>query len=162
MASKPLPLPAWIWHPDREARLKTRLHRRFELDINIENPKLGIALTGGARVTVDGVEILKLAEDPENVCRFNYSRSMPLKPGKHHIQIEVECEKPMPKHPATSFVYDRTVGCLAWLEGDGFRLVTDETWSADNVPAIEICKLGQEPYGDLDYPPEDFARSGLR
>jgi len=161
MVNKPLPLPAWIWHPNREARLKIRLHRRFELDMNIENPKLGIALTGGARVTVDGVEILNLPESPENVCRFNYARSIPLKPGKHHIQIEVECEKPVPNNPATSFVHDRTVGCMAWLEGDGFRLVTDETWSADDVPAIEICKLGQEPYGDPDYPPDDFARSGF-
>jgi hypothetical protein len=53
------------------------------------------------------------------------------------------------------------VGCIAWLEGDGFRLVTDDTWSADDDTAVEICKLGQEPYGDLDYPPGDFVRSGF-
>ncbi|HGJ64652.1 TPA: alpha-L-rhamnosidase, partial [bacterium] len=66
-----------------------------------------------------------------------------------------------PKHPATSFAYDRTVGCMAWLESDEFRLITDETWFTDDTKAIEICKLGQEPFGDLDDAPEDFVRSGF-
>jgi len=156
-----LPLPVWIWHPDREVRLKTRLHREFEVDRHIGNPYLGIALTGGARVLIDGVEIIHQAENPENVCRFSYTKSIPLKAGSHYIEIDIECENSMPLHGVTSFAYDRTVACIAWLEGDDFRLVTDDTWAADDAAAVEICKLGQEPYGDLDYPPDDFVRSGF-
>ena len=161
MVSTNLPLPVWIWHPDREGKAKIRLHRKFELDEDIENPILGIAMTGGARVRIDGVEIIDLPEDPENVCRFSYARSTSLKAGSHYLEIEIECQKPMPKHPATSFAHDRTVGCIAWLGRDGFRIVTDDTWSSDDDAAVEICKLGQEPYGDLDYSPGDFARSGF-
>jgi len=161
MGSSSLPLPVWIWHPDRAGKSKTRLHCKFHLDSDLENPIFGLALTGGARVLVDGAEILHLPEDPENVCRYNYAEYTPLKAGSHHIEIEIECQKPMPEHGATSFAYDRTVGCMAWLEGDGFRFVTNDTWLADDDTAVEICKLGQEPYGDLDYPPGDFARSGF-
>jgi len=161
MINSSLPLPVWIWHPHRAERLNIRLHREFELDGDIENPILGIALTGGARVLIDGVEILQLPEDPENVCRFYYAESMPLKAGSHLLEMEIECQKTMPEHGATSFARDRAVGCIAWLDGGGFRLVTDSAWSADDDTAVEICKLGQEPYGDLDYPPGDFIRSGF-
>lgn len=156
-----MPLPVWIWHPDRAEKLKTCLHRTFEIDKNIDKPVLGLALTGGARVLLDSKEILNLPEDHENVCQFNYANIESLKAGNHKLEIEIDCQKPMPGHPAISFAYDRTVGCIAWLEGNGFRLVTDNTWSAAAETAIEICKLGQEPYGDLDYPPADFMRSGF-
>lgn len=155
------PLPVWVWHPDREKKLKLKLYKSFSLNEGLKNPIFGIALTGGAKVSIDGVQIIDLLEDPENVCKFQYARTMPLKPGKHLIEINIECQNPMPKHPATSFAYDRTVGCIAWLEADNFRLVTDETWLADSENAEEICKIGQEPYGDLDDAPEDFARSGF-
>ena len=161
MISNYLPLPVWIWHPDRAELPRTNLHREFDLNRDIENPIVGIALTGKSRVLIDDMEILSLQESPENVCRFHCARCKPLGAGRHHIRISIECQNPMPHHGAISFAHDRTVGCIAWLEGDGFRLVTDETWSADNEPAVEICKLGQEPYGDLDYPPGDFARSGF-
>jgi len=161
MINADLPLPVWVWHPDRLGKLKTRLHCEFELSEKIEEPTLGIALTGGARVLIDGVEILDLPEDPENVCRFYYTNSARLEIGNHQIEIHMECQKPMPEHGAISFAYDRRVGCIAWLEGSGFRLVTDENWEADDTAAVEICKLGQEPYGDLDCSPADFIRSGF-
>ena len=161
MSKNDLPLPAWIWHPRRAERLKIRLRRRFELHGNLDSPLLGIALTGKARVLVDNVEILCLPEDPENVCRYSYARSIPLKTGSHQIEIHIECQKPMPEHGAISFAYDRTVACMAWLEQGDFRLATDDAWSADDDMAVEICKLGQEPYGDLDDPPADFVRSGF-
>ena len=161
MATAHLPLPVWIWHPDKVARLTARLLRRFELERDLESPVLGLAVTGGTRVLMDGVEILRLPERPENVCRFTYAESIALGAGSHCIEIEIECRSPMPEHEAISFARDRTVGCIAWLEDDGFRLVTDRTWSADDGAAVEVCKLGQEPYGDLDNPPEDFARSGF-
>jgi hypothetical protein len=110
---------------------------------------------------VDGEEVLHLPEDPENVCRFHYAECKSLKAGTHNIEISIKCQNPMPEHGAISFAHDRIVGCIAWLEGENFRLVTDGTWSADDGAAVEICKLGQEPYGDLDYPPRDFVRSGF-
>jgi len=161
MVNASLPLPVWIWHPDRAGKLKTRLHCGFHLEEDLGNPIFGIALTGGARVSIDGSEILNLPEDTENVCRYNYAECKTLEAGDHNIEIEIECKKTMPEHGATSFAYDRTVGCMAWLEGDDFRFVTNDNWWADDDTAVEICKLGQEPYGDLDYPPGDFARSGF-
>ena len=161
MTNTDMPLPVWIWHPDRENKLNIKLHREFRLGKAMQNVTLGIALTGSVKVLVDGIDILDLPEDPENVCKYRYGKCMPLKSGNHKIEIEIECQKPFPKHGATSFAYNRAVGCMAWLESDGWRLVTDETWSADDTKAIEICKLGQEPYGDLDDAPEDFVRSGF-
>ena len=161
MINTSLPLPVWIWHPDRDKRLKTKLHREFKLSKSTNNLVFGIALTGSAKVLVDGIEILDLSEDPENIVRYHYGKCMPLKAGNHKIEIKIECQKTVPKHGATSFAYERTVGCIAWLESDDFRLVTDTTWSADDKTVIEICKLGQEPYGDLDDAPEDFVRSGF-
>jgi len=156
-----LPLPVWIWHPDRDKKLKTKLHREFKLTNNLKNPIIGIALTGSAKVLIDGIEILDLPDDPDNITRYHYGKCPPLKSGNHKIEIEIECQNPVPRHGATSFAYDRTVGCMAWLECDDFRLVTDDSWLADNVKSVEICKLGQEPYGDLDDMPEDFVRSGF-
>lgn len=161
MSNYKKPLPVWIWHPDRESKLKIKLHKSFNLNENMKNPVFGIALTGGAIVSIDDAIILDFPEDPENICKFHYARTMPLKLGNHLIEINIECQNPMPKHPATSFAYDRTVGCIAWLESDNFRLVTDDSWQSDKDKAIEICKLGQEPYGDLDDAPEDFVRSGF-
>lgn len=154
-------LPCWIWHPERERRLKTVLKRQFYLDSAIENATLGIALTGSAKVIIDNLTILNLPESPENVCRFTYADVPPLAPGNHLVKIDICCQQPMPKHPAISFAYDRTVGCIAWIESNGFRLVTDESWLADEQSAVQVCKLGQEPYGDLDNAPLDFVRSGF-
>ncbi len=123
MVKSDLPLPVWIWHPERERRLRTHLRREFSLEMDIENATLGIALTGGARVFMDSFEILHLPEGPDNVCRFHYAECVPLKAGKHRLEMEIECQKPMPQHGAISFAHDRTVGCIAWLEGDGFRLL---------------------------------------
>ncbi len=147
--------------PIEKKKLKIKLYKNFNLNENIKNPTFGIALTGGARVYIDDIQILDLQEDPENVCTFHYAKTMPLKSGNHLIEINIECQNPMPKHGAISFAYDRTVGCIAWLESDNFRLVTDNSWQSDNDKAVEICKLGQEPYGDLDNAPEDFAQSGF-
>ncbi|MBD3180815.1 Bacterial alpha-L-rhamnosidase [Candidatus Poribacteria bacterium] len=161
MNSKSLSLPRWIWHPQRKNRLKTILYRRFELHRNLKSPKFGIALTGSTKVMIDGITIMDIPESPANICKFNYMNVMPLGAGEHLLEIQINCKEPVPEHPAISFAHDRTVGCAAWLEGKDFRLVTDDTWSADDDLAEEICLLGQEPFGNPDYPPDDFVRSGF-
>ncbi|WP_274362150.1 alpha-L-rhamnosidase C-terminal domain-containing protein [Paenibacillus thermotolerans] len=155
-------LPAWIWHPKREQRKSIRLSKRFVVERDAERPELSVACTGSVRFELDGVAIGGIEDHPRHATLFTKIPGMPesLSEGSHTIAAVIECSEPMPVGPINIHLFDRTVGFIAYLQADGVWLPTDETWDAEEEKAAVVCRLGDEPYGDLDNGPEWFVRGG--
>lgn len=156
-------IPKWIWHPERTGRKLLVLSRSFTVERDMIGLEMSIACTGEAEVELDGATMGVIQEHPRHVTLFTKLPAWPsvLRQGRHTVRIVIRCEEPMPLSPVSIHLTDRTVGCIAYMEGgDGFWLVTDDSWEADGDQAEIVCRLGEEPYGDLDNGPEWFVAGG--
>lgn len=156
-------IPQWIWHPEREKRQEVELVRTFVLDRAVTGIAFRMALTGEAEVELDGIVVGRLAESAANVCAFFRLGGFParLEAGEHRLAIRIRCSAFMPIVPINVHLHERSVGCIAYLAGDSFRLRTDEAWSAGEERAAVVCLLGEEPFGDLEDGPEAFVSGGF-
>lgn len=157
-----LAIPAWIWHPDREKRTEFLVEKRFEVTENIDDAALFLACTGSVDVYLQGKEAGSLSENPAHVSAFTQLESFParLAPGEYVLRLHIRCDQPMPIHPINIHLHERSVGCIGFLRGSGLWIATDDSWTVENVPAAVVCRLGEEPYGDLDGGPEWFIAGG--
>ncbi|UVI27523.1 alpha-L-rhamnosidase C-terminal domain-containing protein [Paenibacillus spongiae] len=162
-ASKIYPalVPSWIWHPNRAKQKQIRLNKLFKLEKDTEGLELFLACTGAAEAEIDGKRVGILEDHPRHGTMFT-KLEVPfnLTKGQHTLSISVSCSEPMPVVPISIHLFDRSVGCIAYLQGDGLWIVTDQTWSAGDQPAEVVCRLGEEPYGDLDNGPDWFVAGG--
>ncbi|NBD24011.1 alpha-L-rhamnosidase-related protein [Paenibacillus glycinis] len=156
-------LPKWIWHPDRERRLSLSLTRTFKAEHEIRHVSLHAAFTGGARVVLDGALIATVEEQAGNAGAFGHIVPFPetLQPGAHELRLELDCSEIVPLAEVNYYLWNRRVGAIAYLQGEGFWLATDEAWRSDDSDAAVICLLGEEPFGDLENSPDAFVVGGF-
>ncbi len=163
-------VPSWIWHAQGIDQLEYTLTKKFHLSIDTANLSFFIALTGSVIIELNGVEIGRLDEDAQYLTTFTKFKSFPnrLKAGDHELKLRVACVHPMPVEPVSIHLIHRRVGLIAYLiDEDGLWLPTDHTWKAwadgdaTEQPAAIICRLGEEPYGDLENGLEWFVRGGF-
>jgi len=154
--------PAWVWHPERERRLCTTLRRSFHLLHDVENASLKLAVTGAVTVELDGRHVAFVAESAATVAAYVDIEQFPrqLMAGQHTVCFQIACTEPMPVAPVSIHLHERSVGFNAFVTGDGFYLPTDGTWEADEATATEVCRYGEEPYGDLEASPGWFVVGG--
>ncbi|MCQ6562137.1 alpha-L-rhamnosidase C-terminal domain-containing protein [Paenibacillus mendelii] len=157
----PALVPSWIWHPERADLKQIQLSKTFHLESDLEGLELSLACTGAADAAIDGVSFGSLEDHPRHGTMFT-KLTVPFKlsKGEHTISISVSCSQPMPVVPISIHLVNRTVGCIAYLQGEGLWLVTDATWRAGDRNADVVCLLGEEPYGDLDHGAEWFVAGG--
>ncbi|MFD0716096.1 hypothetical protein [Paenibacillus sp. GCM10027626] len=138
-------IPQWIWHKDLHGAPRIELSRTFVLEKPIAHAELRIALTGAIEVDIDGVAAGQMEESPANLCVF------------HRVASFLETLATfMPTAPVSNHLYERTVGCVAFLSADDFWLRTDESWKADEEAAAKVCLLG-----DVEDGPEWFVAGGF-
>ncbi|MFK7694452.1 alpha-L-rhamnosidase C-terminal domain-containing protein [Paenibacillus sp. HJGM_3] len=111
---------------------------------------------------LDGSPLGAIPEHPRQSTSFTCLDRFPaaLAAGVHTLTLKIRCSEPMPLLPINIHLHDRTVGCIAYIQGDGFWLPTDATWQADDGQAEVVCRLGEEPYGELDNTPDWFVAGG--
>lgn len=156
-------IPQWIWHPERERRMTIDLVKRFTLDRPIIGAELRLALTGAVTIELDGTVVSHVDESAANICAFRRIEAFPdrLEAGEHTLRLSIECQSVMPVAPISIHLHERKVGCIAYLSAESFWLPTDDSWLADQVPAAIVCRLGEEPFGDLEDGPEWFVAGGF-
>jgi len=156
------PIPAWIWHPQREKRRDVLLEKRFSLSQTVEDVTFRLACTGAAEVRLNGREAGALPDDAGNAYAFAALDAFParLEPGDYVLTLRIRCEAPMPIHPINIHLADRSVGCIAYLEGTDFWMCTDASWQCGDASAEVVCLLGEEPYGELEGGPDWFVAGG--
>ncbi|MCD9022915.1 alpha-L-rhamnosidase C-terminal domain-containing protein [Cohnella silvisoli] len=156
-------IPLWIWHEDRESKPHIILSRRFNLKHALRNVTFQAAFTGAATVSVDGQIVARVEEKAGNVDSFMRLKTFPdsLAAGEHEIQLELECTEFIPLVDVNSYLRDRRVGAIAFMQTEGYWLTTDDRWTANGTAAATICRLGEEPFGDLEEGPEWFVRGGF-
>lgn len=154
--------PAWIWHSEREGRLCTTLRQSFDLVKDVETTSLKLAVTGTVTVELDGQHVALVDESASTVATYVDIEAFPkqLKAGHHTLSFQIACTEPMPVASVGIHLHDRSVGFNAFVSGDCFYLRTDGSWEADEAPATEVCRYGEEPYGDLEASPGWFAMGG--
>ncbi|REE56284.1 alpha-L-rhamnosidase-like protein [Paenibacillus taihuensis] len=157
-----LKLPLWVWHEDREHRPSFKLSRKFKLDQEVSGAALHVSFTGSARVLLDGVLVEEIGERAGNAGEWLTVAALPgvLQEGEHELSLELSCSAFVPLAEVNYYLWNRRVGAIAYLQGDGFWLVTDESWQADDAQAAVICRLGEEPFGDLENSPAAFVAGG--
>lgn len=155
-------LPCWIWHPDKGKRKQVVLSKSFTLEKETASMALFVACTGDIRVELNGGAIASLPEHAQHVAVFQQIKAFPtvLAAGDYTLKVTSNCREPMPLEPVNAHLADRTVGCIAFLQEANFWLATDNTWQADDTRAEIVCRLGEEPYGDLGNTPDWFVRGG--
>lgn len=155
-------VPEWIWHPERSKRKAVRFHKRFILDRRVERLEFKLACTGAVQAELNGKKAGSMQEHPSLATAFFKMEGMPsvLEPGEYTLSIAVTCTEPMPIGPINIHLRERAVGMIAYLHAEGFWLPTDGTWTADGTEAATVCRLGEEPYGDLDGGLEWFVHGG--
>lgn len=160
--SIPYPFPCWIWHPEGVAKTALTLTQSFTLARNVLDVEFFAALTGAMVVELNGVRIGHMEEHPQNATMFMKLADFPkvLEAGEHLLKLHITCTAPMPIEPVNAYLSQRTVGCIAFLQGDGIWLQTDNSWEADGVEAGLVCRLGEEPYGDLENSLDWFVAGG--
>jgi alpha-L-rhamnosidase len=158
-----LKLPLWIWHEDREKASRIRLTRSLKLDRTLNNVTFHTAFTGSATISVNGSVIEMIEEKAHNVDAFSKIKSFPakLEAGEYEIQLDLECTDIFPLMEVNSYLWNRRVGAIAFLRADDYWIVTDEQWEIAGEKAAIVCRLGEEPFGDLDNSPEWFVRGGF-
>lgn len=157
-----LKLPLWVWHEEREHRPSFKLSRKFKLDEDASGTQFHVSMTGSARVVLDGVLIEAIEERAGNAGEWHAVAAFPdaLQAGEHELVLELSCSAFIPLAEVNYYLWSRRVGAIAYLEGDGLWLVTDESWQADDTQAAVICRLGEEPFGDLENSPAAFVAGG--
>ncbi|GIP39477.1 hypothetical protein J31TS4_27570 [Paenibacillus sp. J31TS4] len=155
-----LQIPSWIWHPNRERTIL--LKKRFTLVRETADVEFRIACTGEVEVELDGKRLGTFSEHPQHVTAFLKLDFFPsvLEAGAHTLTLKIRCQEPMPLLPINIHLRDRTLGCIAFVQGDGLWLPTDESWETENGRAAAVCRLGEEPYGELDHMPDWFVAGG--
>ncbi|MBB6731672.1 alpha-L-rhamnosidase C-terminal domain-containing protein [Cohnella zeiphila] len=156
-------IPQWIWHRGGEKEPAIVLSRTFRLAEPAANAEFRLALTGAAEVELDGAVVGRLDESAANVCAFRRVAAFPktLEAGEHTLRLRIECRAFMPVAPISIHLHNRTAGCIAYLEAEGFWLATDAEWSAGEELAAVVCLLGEEPFGDLESGPDWFIVGGF-
>ncbi|MEX1030231.1 MAG: alpha-L-rhamnosidase C-terminal domain-containing protein [Paenibacillaceae bacterium] len=156
-------LPKWVWHAARENRPNIRLSRIFKLELALQHVTFHAAFTGAATIILDGTIVATIHEQARNVEAFIRIIDFPerLEAGEHEVRIEIECTEYIPLQEVNSYLWDRRVGAIAFLQAENEWFVTDERWETNGEPAAIICRLGEEPFGDLDNGPEWFVRGGF-
>ncbi|RAP74903.1 alpha-L-rhamnosidase C-terminal domain-containing protein [Paenibacillus montanisoli] len=154
-------LPVWIWHPEREQRLRCALSRTLTAAQEIRQVTLHVACTGGVRVVLDRNVVAELAERAGNAGAFTRIEIGVITPGEHELRLEMDCSAIIPIYEVNHYLWSRRVGVIAFLQGEGLWLATDEEWQAEDTAAARICLLGEEPFGDLENSPAAFAAGGF-
>ncbi|MFS0724245.1 alpha-L-rhamnosidase C-terminal domain-containing protein [Paenibacillus sp. 1P07SE] len=157
-------LPEWIWSRRLSDDREVELIKTFTLDRPVTKATFHLALTGGAVVYLDGQLAGTMTEQAANVCAFTSVAGFPdmLTAGEHTIRMAIRCEKSMPIASVNVHLAQRTVGCIAFLQGEDYWLGTDETWrTEEGEAAVRVCRLGEEPYGDVEGGPEWFVAGGF-
>ncbi|MBP3966495.1 alpha-L-rhamnosidase C-terminal domain-containing protein [Paenibacillus lignilyticus] len=157
-------LPVWIWHQEREQRPKCVLTRAFTAEQEIRQVSLHASFTGGARVVLDGQVVAEIEERAGNAGAFMKIVDFPdvLPPGEHELRFEMDCTAFIPLVEVNYYLWNRRVGAIAFLHGEGLWVTTEEeNWQADESAAAQICLLGEEPFGDLENSPPAFVAGGF-
>lgn len=154
--------PCWIWHPERDGKRAFSLSKTMELTHDVEGISLHLALTGRAVVKLDGVMVCVVEENTGNVAAFRRIDTFParLEAGSHTLALEITVSDIVPIADVNSYLINRRVGVAAFVSGTDYNLATDSTWMADDAPAVLICRLGEEPFGDLDNGLDSFVAGG--
>lgn len=161
-------VPAWIWDRAGEAAREIVLSRSFETATEVAGARLYVAATGSIVVALDGEVVGELEEHPRHLAAFARIAGFPerLSAGAHRLELRLRCTEPMPIVAVNAHLLERRVGCIGYLEGDGLWLPTDESWRSGSgegegeAAAHTVCRLGEEPYGDLEDGPDWFVRGG--
>ncbi|RKP52893.1 alpha-L-rhamnosidase [Cohnella endophytica] len=158
-----LKIPRWIWDKEKAMNLHVTLKTSFYAEKEINHCRLFLAMTGGVTVRLDQQVVGQLAEGGDQLASFIQLDSFPetLSEGEHVIELEIKCSEIMPVSPVSIHLSERLVGCVGYLQGDGFWIPTDESWQSNGEQAALVCVYGDEPYGDLENSPEWFARGGF-
>lgn len=160
--TKTKPIPGWIWHRDRERRRTVVLRKQFELQEPAGDVAFYFACTGSIEIEWNGVPIGSFPESPRMTNTFFRAESFPsrLESGSHTITLRIHCREPMPIQPINIHLHDRSVGCTAFLSGDGLWIPTDNTWDVGDSEAALIGVWGEEPFGELENAPDWFVAGG--
>ncbi|MFD0710544.1 alpha-L-rhamnosidase C-terminal domain-containing protein [Paenibacillus sp. GCM10027626] len=155
-------VPQWIWHEQREGQLQTTISKVFELHEQWTDVALYAAFTGAAAIRLNGKQISIVAEDANNAAAFQKLEDFPsvLPAGQYMLEIEMNCSAIVPIVSVNKYLWQRRVGLIAYLSAADGWLATDNSWSADDRPAAVICRLGEEPFGELAASPEWFVKGG--
>lgn len=155
-------IPAWIWHREREKRRTVVLRKRFALHEPVRDAVFHFACTGSVEIEWDGSAIGYWPERPRMTNTFFRAEAFPpvLEAGIHTLTLRIECREPMPIQPINVHLLERSVGCAAFLGGEGLWVATDGTWDAGDSPAETVCRLGEEPFGELENAPDWFVAGG--
>lgn len=157
-------IPCWIWHSDRGGRDRLTLSVRFHLDKKTSGLSCRFALTGQAVVSLDGQRIAEIQELAAHTAAFTLVDGFPseLDAGTHTLAFDIVATRQVPIVEVNGYLAGRTLGFSAYIEGEGFWLSSDESWTSDdNVPATVVARLGEEPFGDLEDGPEWFVAGGF-
>jgi alpha-L-rhamnosidase len=156
-------LPKWIWHNEREKRPAAVFSLKFVIDRELLNVSFHASFTGAAKVRLNHSLLVEKEEEASNIDGWMQIDEFPqrLPAGEHEIQIDMSCSKFIPIADVNSYLGDRRVGMIAYLEADNYWLPTDESWMADGEIATIICSLGEEPFGDLENSPDWFVCGGF-
>ncbi|AZN39635.1 alpha-L-rhamnosidase C-terminal domain-containing protein [Paenibacillus albus] len=155
-------LPLWLWHEKREQHPSFTLSRTFTLEQEVVGVSFHASFTGAARIVLDGELVATIEERAGNAGEWLHIANFPnaLQAGEHELKLELSCSSFIPLAEVNYYLWNRLVGAIAYLQGDGLWLVTDESWQADDTQASIICKLGEEPFGDLENSPAAFVAGG--
>ncbi|HEY0828910.1 MAG TPA: alpha-L-rhamnosidase, partial [Bacilli bacterium] len=158
----PCSMPSWIWHPERASKTSLTLSKVFSIEKEAYDVNFFAAFTGSLIVELDGIEIGRRDEHPQNVTVFTPIAAFPnkLQVGEHILKLTISCTSPMAIEPVNAYLSDRTVGCIAFLQGKDVWISTDSSWETEETKAEIVCLLGEEPYGDLENSPEWFVAGG--
>lgn len=134
---------SWIWASQNGADAAAVLRREFEVPGNLKEASLIVTCDNGARVRLNGVEVV-VNEDWSEPSKADVASK--LKAGKNEIVAEATN-----KGGPAGFV-----ARLRWVTADGKSgtLETDGSWTAglsrngDWKPAKVVGKYGEDPWGD--------------